>query len=122
MRSNGVKKWRRLLAGSAFGPSGGSFASEAAFVALETLVRPSVRSVNWYAPATFIGPDTLSNFAIAVPFAAWSIENFSTSGFLKYFVFVQRYVPLSPTRNGKYDASGGGACATWFVDCNIAVV
>ena len=78
-----MKKWRRLSAGSALGPSGGSFASDAAFVALETLVMPSSRVVNWYAPATFIGPETLENFAIAVPFAAWSIENFSTSGFLK---------------------------------------
>src|SRR3954451_16629451 len=101
MRSNGVKKWRRLFAGSAFGPSGGSFACDAAFVALDTLVRPSVRSVNWYAPATFIGPDTLSNFAIAVPLAAWSIENFSISGFLKHFAFVQRYLPFVPTLSGK---------------------
>src|SRR6266849_2781810 len=80
IRSNGVKKWRRLSAGSAVGPSGGSFTSEAAFVALATLVTPSSRVVNWYAPATFIGPDALVSFAIAVPFAAWSIEYFSTSG------------------------------------------
>ena len=46
IRSNGVKKWRRCVDGSDFGPSGGSFASEAAFVALDTLVTPSSRVVN----------------------------------------------------------------------------
>src|SRR4051812_550285 len=89
IRSNGVKKWRRLAAGSALGPSGGSFASDAAFVALETLVTPSSRVVNWYAPATFIGPETLWTLRIAVSFAAWSTLKLSTSGFFKYFLFVQ---------------------------------
>lgn len=47
IRSNGVKKWRRFAGGSERGPSGGSFASEAAFVALATLVTPSSLRVNW---------------------------------------------------------------------------
>src|SRR5690348_11739938 len=83
IRSNGVKKCRRFDAGSERGPSGGSFASEAAFVALATAVTPSTRVVNWYAPATFIGPETLEIFTTAVPFDAWSTLYFSTSGFLK---------------------------------------
>src|SRR4029078_1897068 len=72
MRSNGVKKCRRLATGNADGPSGGSLASDAAFVALATLVTPSSREVNWYAPATFNGPETLCSLRIAVPFAAWA--------------------------------------------------
>src|SRR5487761_407605 len=70
IRSNGVKKWRRFARGSEPGPSGGNFASDAALTELATLVKPSSRNVNWYAPATLSGPITLENFAIAVPFAA----------------------------------------------------
>ena len=80
------------------------------------------KGVNWYAPAAFVSPETLCTFTIAVPFAAWSIENFSTSGFLKCFVFVQRYVPFNPTCIGKYAVSAGGAFAVWFVDWRTAVV
>src|SRR5215212_6299983 len=49
IRSNGVWKWRRFAAGSACGPSGGSFASEAARDVPQMFVRPSARSVNPYA-------------------------------------------------------------------------
>src|SRR5437588_631945 len=122
IRSNGVKKCRRLFAGSDDGPSGGNFASDAAFTALATLVMPSSRVVNWYAPATLSGPETLDTLAIAVSFAAWSTLYDSTSGLLKYFAFVQLYVPLRPICSGKYCASAGGVAGVWFVDCSSTVV
>src|SRR5262245_13310411 len=43
IRSNGVKKWRRLSVGSDFGPSAGKRIAVAAFVSPQMLVTPSVR-------------------------------------------------------------------------------
>ena len=101
IRSKGVKKWRRLSTGWNFGPSGGSFASDAAFAAAEISVTPLVRVVNTYAAATLSGPETLLNAKRAVPFATASIEKCSTTGFFSQRLFVHEYVPASPCLNGK---------------------
>src|SRR3954462_14376096 len=91
-RSNGVWKCRRFAEGSAFGPSGGSVASDAAFDTPQMFVTPSSRDVNPYAAATFIGPDTLWTDSRPEPFRTSSTEYFSTTGFVKCFWFVQRSV------------------------------
>jgi len=83
IRSNGVWKWRRFAAGSVFGPSGGSFASDAAFDVPQMFVKPSARSVNPYAAAALIGPETLCTPTRADPFTTSSTSYFWTTGFVK---------------------------------------
>src|SRR5215212_2099735 len=122
IRSNGVWKWRRFAAGSACGPSGGSFASEAARDVPQMFVRPSARSVNPYAAAVLIGPETLWTPIRADPFTTSSTSNFCTAGFVKWRLFVHRSVPFRPLRSGNQFTLGGGAFAVRLVAFSETVV
>src|SRR5438046_3197843 len=110
IRSYGVKKCRRFVLGSAFGPSAGSFAVVAARVRAHRHVTPSVRSVKPYAPVMLIGPVTLLTEIVADSFSSASTWNCSTTGCLNHFAFVHLYVDVSPCSSGKKLKSGGGSC------------
>src|SRR3954451_24705021 len=103
MRSNGVKKCRRLALGSEFGPSCGNlyFGSTAACVVPQMFVTPSVRSVKPYAPATLIGTLTLFTETRAELFTTWATGKSCSEAFFMYFVFVQLYRALRPFFSGK---------------------
>src|SRR3954465_2213095 len=68
MRSNGVKKCRRLLFDPLRGPRAGNEAFESALVNVLTFVTPFRRDEKTYEPATLIGPETLFTSKRAVLF------------------------------------------------------
>src|SRR5687767_9517632 len=96
IRSKGVKKCRRFATGNERGPSGGSFAREAACAEPQMFVMPSRREVNPYAPATLIGPERLFTLNRADAFTTSSVVNRWTDAFRMCREFVQRYVVVRP--------------------------
>src|SRR5215467_2610621 len=93
-RSNGVTRWRLFAGAANAGPSGGNFSCVADCVLPHRFVTPSSRFEKPYEPATLIGTETSLTVIRAEPLTTASTLACSTSGFLRYFVFVQRYVSV----------------------------
>src|SRR3954447_1681535 len=101
MRSNGVKKCRRLLLDALRGPRAGNDAFEAAFVNVLTFVMPFSRDENTYEPATLIGPETLLTSKRAVLFTTCAtVKRWRDQAFM-WRLLRQRKSWLLPVVNGR---------------------